>query len=374
MSYRRTTQSLTDQERLTQLKGRAWGQVARNLLKGSKDPSVISSRKIESNASRVNKAIRDLGDYVSYSRTKQEYSQSHKYYRVAGYNEESQEYGVAPTYDASWSAFHKMIFRGYANSNRTGSQEDFDYIGYMNVDNLCNSAMVYVYWHQDEYDIIKIDDSVYVYPVALKETRIKNMLRAIVEQHYRDDYTNKIERYLDLEPGTLKHEYDNSSINHFGEHAEDFTVERFFGTNGYRDEYKHGAEYYAALLHKLNKIAALIESKGGYEAITREMRRASMEELLINAPLVIHYEQEENKHFYTVKQKYHNKYMNIFMLRHSAHFVYDTLYGDDESVTPTDENRKDTWEPDEKRTKFIEAYRKDIACSQKNTCAVCQPT
>jgi hypothetical protein len=414
---RQRTLKPEDLERLLQLKRRIFGTVAKKLLKDPEAPHVVTDHLIESNAGRIQKAVRDLSNYVS--RIKGTTGGAGRYssdnqatYRVYGFKEESAELGVAPKFFSTWQDLHDELFCqvSYDNNYRSradiDSQEEYDRIGYREVSALRNSEAIYVYWHQNEYRIFHVEETssrysasapekrVYIYPLALEETRIKSILRAIVEAHYQDDYTTKLGRYLDIPVDLLKD--DDSDFFHtrnFSARAADLTQARFFGTRGYQEEYRHCVAFFDAKLRALAKMDAVVQSRGGYENVAREMRKASMEELLLNAPLVVNYDAshddtvDESDSAYSAqalqKKKYKDKYLNTLLLRNSQYFVYDTLFGEDESVQYFESGRASAknripngkdWEPNEKDVAFIEAVRKDVSCSQENTYAVLQPT
>jgi len=376
----------TPADRLLELKHRIWGTVAVNFLNNKENPYVIPASKIESHGGRIGKAIKDLGGLVSPARSKD----SARAYQVHDFETQSADLAVAPTFITTWQECHDEIFNKRYGIN---SQSDFDLAGYIDVDRLGHAGALYVYWHQDEYEFATVKAergeaaNVYVYPRALRETRTKAMLRAIVESHYNDDYITKLEHYLSIPEGSLKrNDTYEIEVRNFSARAADLSHDRFYGTNGFQEEYAHHREYLDALLHNLSKLDALIQSKGGYEHIHREMRKASMVELLEQAPLHINYEDEEINSTPVGTKKYQvykSKYPSVYLLRHSAYFDYDTLYGTDESVTYIDggsavENsysaKDHEYTPNEDECHIIEAYRKDIACSQKSTSGVLQPT
>jgi len=384
----------TEEQRLLELKLRIWGTVAVNLLNQKKDPHVIAGSKIESHRGRVGKALKDLRGLVSpagsIKDTRYGSTSTTKAYRVHDFETQSADLAVAPEFITTWQQFHDDIFTGYGICD----QQTFDRVGYRTLEELSNAGAIYVYWHQEEYEFITGTDvgttSTYVYPRAQTETRIKAMLRAIVESHYQDDYGTKLERYLGIPEGSLKRsDKYRIEVRNFCARAADLSAERYYGTSGFHAEYMHHKEYMDALMYNLNKLNLLIQSKGGFENITREMRRASIEELLIDAPLRLTYDDDEIRqtviasYEYTVNKK---KYPSTFLLRHSAYFNYDTLYATDESVTYIDDGHADTqkgslyakehgYTPDENECRIIETYRKDIACTlQKNTSGVLQPT
>jgi len=373
----------TEEQRLTQLKRRIWGAVAKNLLNGKKNPYVIAADKIEPHGNRIGKAVKDLDGLVSSAgsiKDTNKYSSTYtaKGYRVFDFETQSADLAVAPTFITTWQEFHQDIFIGYG----INSQQDFDKVGYLQIEELRNGVSIYAYWHRDEYEIITDENKdIYIYPRALLETRTKAILRAIVEQHYQDDYNTKLERYLDIPEGSLKRDAEYQiTVRNFSAYAADFTAERFYGPDGFRAEYSHHREYLDALLHNLNKMDAFIQSKGGYAEIAREMRRASIVELLVDAPLRVNYDDDEvNKTSIASKEYivYKKKYPSTFLLRHSEYFDYETLFSSDESVTYLKDDLNETrpaFHPNEDERHIVEAYKKEMTCSQENNSAVSLPT
>jgi hypothetical protein len=210
------------------------------------------------------------------------------------------------------------------------------------------------------------------------------MLRAIVEQHYQDDYTTKLERYLDLPAGSLKTEdtYD-LHIRNYCARAADLSESRYYGPKGYQEEYKHYQLYFEALQYNLNKLAARIIEKGGYENIIRDMRLASIETLLTNAPLHINVcddlPLEHLTHTARNKVKYESPYLNTYILRHSEYFDYESLYATDTTVSYIDSNQANLndrdleeheYVPNEDEVSIINAYLKESTCTSPKTTSV----
>jgi hypothetical protein len=373
--------SQTPAQRLTELKLRIWGHVARKLLQHPSAEHTISSDGIESHKGRIGKAISDLRGLVSYKGTTKGSgygSSTTSTYHVHDFETQSADLGAAPEFITTWQEYHDEIFKMYG----VDSQNEFDRIGYIETDQLHNAHAIYVYWHQNEYDFIKDGKEIYVYPRVHCASRIKAMLRGIVEQHYQDDFNTRLERYLSIPTDSLKRDDTYVvKVRNFCARAADLSEGRYFGGKGFKEEYEHYRLYYEALQYNLNKLAALIQEKGGYANIIREMRQTSMQELLINAPLCINNEMEEiEEESRDIKGKFKLKFLNTFLLRNSEYFEYDTLYTHDESVTYMDDNKAMIYEnsmdaesheftPDEEELQIIETYKKELACSQKNTSA-----
>jgi len=377
--------SQTPTQRLTELKLRIWGHVARKLLQHPSAEHTIPKVEIESHRGRIDKAINDLRGLVSPKGMDKE---GHTIYRVHDFETQSADLGAAPEFKTTWQEYHDEIFKTYG----AYSQNEFDRIGYIETNHLNDAHAIYVYWHQNEYDFIKDKKEIYVYPRVHCASRIKAMLRGIVEQHYQDDFNTKLEHYLNIPEGSLKRDDKYKvTVRNFCARAADLSEGRYFGDKGFKEEYEHYRLYYEALQYSLNKLAALIQEKGGYANIIREMRQTSMQELLINAPLCINNEIEEieeesneieeiEKKSRDIKGKFKLKFLNTFLLRNSGYFEYDTLYTHDESVTYMEDNKavirensmdaeSHEFTPDKEELKIIETYKKEIECSRKNTSA-----
>jgi hypothetical protein len=379
MRHQTPATPLTDEQRLTQLKLRIWGHVAKQLIRDPKAPHHCPESKIESNKGRITKALRDLGGLVSFKERIQEkqYSRSEINYQVNEFDAQSATLATVPVFLTTWKEYHDEVFQNFGFK----CQEEFDSIGYRGIDGLKNSEAIYVYWHQDEYEIIRGTDkhATCLFPKALKETRTKAMLRGIVEQHHQDDYTTKLENYLGLPALSLKRDdSDHITVRSFSARAADFRPDMI---KEFQREYETHRLYHEALLYNLNKLETMIQEKGGYDSVTREMRKASMTDLLINAPLALGYEEDRDLGNFDQRQevvkRYMDKYLNTYLLRNAQMFDYDILFGEDESVTylsrnsyanvPEERIAERQYTPDPVQQAVITAYLEERKqCSQKN--------
>lgn len=342
-----------DKARTHELMLRVWAEVARNKLLNEELPDAIPVTTIEGHRGRQGKAIRLLDDIVSYAgeRNTSKYSTySHKvrYYRVHKFDL-SEEYAEQTTdYPKTWDHYHHFM---YIYSHR----DDMALLGYKDIKDLNDASTLYVYWHQDEYDIIKEEDHINVYPKALLETRLKALLRAIVEEHVHTDYTRKLERYLDLPENSLKEETSTLvSIRNYTAEAGDFTRERYEGSKGYLEELKHYRDYYQAQLNDLERFVAIVHNKGGYAKIVEEMRKDSIQQILHLAPLHITATKKEDEGYHS-EMKAH--LINKYLLAHADYFDYDILYGEDTSIGYIHHDKID-FEPPEDELKLIDADKK----------------
>jgi hypothetical protein len=364
----------SDADRTIELKRRIFGRVAEALLYGRKNPKTITSSEVEGHRGRRDKATRLLSGYLRYVSSERKYSDTIATYSVERFEEESAALAEAPTFIDAWQEFHDEIYRGH------NDQQNFDDIGYAEVSQLSPANIIYIYWHQEEFDCSRGKEKYMVYPAAKREHRIKCMLRAVVEHEHQDRFATKLEKYLGIPDESLKRDDSFSfSVRNFCAKAADLTEERYFGANGFRDEYAHYRDYFEALLYNLHRLDELVKAKGGQAAVTREMRKATMTELLEEAPLRINYEEdpEDAKRRYSRDERETQKYISVFLLRNSMYFEYDTLYGSDESISYIDGDRaqmhegitdKHTFTPDEEELEVIKSASKErAACSAKKT-------
>jgi hypothetical protein len=359
-----------DAERVVQLKRKIWAHQAERLLYGKKDPRIIAASTIEDHRGRQAKAIRLLGEYINYSHTIGERHYKTTYHEIQNFEAESAELATGPTFIDLWQEFHDKIY-----GHLLSEQNDFDAVGYLEVSDLSPENILYVYWHQDEFDFIKEGECVKVFPSAKRTHRIKCMLRSVIEHEHQLDFASKLETYLGIPHDSLKR--DNSfsfTVRNFCAKAADLTEERYFGENGFRDEYKHYRDYFEALLYNLQRLDALVKTKGGQDVITREMRKATIKELLDEAPLRLDYTPPE-KHTYGRDPEQTLSMASVFIMRHSALFDYDTLYGSDESISYIEgdtaqirEDRTDehVFSPNEEEVTVIQSAAKErAACSAR---------
>jgi len=378
-----------DKARTDELKTKIFGHVAERLFSGDKNPYTITPQEIESHKGRIDKTLRLLSEYITYAGKKTEktsWGSTHEtvMYKVEHFEEESAAYAKAPEFMSTWDKLHDDIY-GYGAS--VSDQESFDLVGYRGVSSLGAAQILYVYWHQDEYDFATTKRKIpYVYPRALARTRTIAMLRAIVEQEHQDGFQTKLERYLGLTNESLKRDDKfKFEVRNFCARAADLTEERYFGKNGFRDEYAHYHDYFEALLLSLKRLDDQIKTKGGQAAVTREMRQATMTELLEESPLRINWERLSDKHYDADDtDRMLKRYASVFILRHSDLFTYDTIYGADESITYIDDKRavkyehmrdEHSFEPNAEEILVIESSKKEyVECSAKMISRILQTT
>lgn len=384
MRHRYTTPKvpLTDAQRLEELTIRVYGQVARNLLNNVAHPEIIKGSNIETHQGRYKKAINMLTNagIIEYAGVDNNCYQTKKKYRVLDFDTKSAQYEAAPKVRTTWKEFHQKIF----SFNNPDTQNEFDRLGFKDVSKLYDRNAIHVYWHKDEYQFLTDKrknvpnneiQGTYVYPVALEETRIKGILRALVEQHFQDDYHTKLERFLGIPAGTLDtddHAY--FSIRNFSAYSAHLTHDKFFGTKGFMDEYRTNLKYMQAMLHNLEKFERLVQFNGGFEGVVAQMRKDSISQILEDSPLTLGLTTDPDviKTYPKYSQEHKDserKFRDTFVLRNSGYFNYDSLYDTDTSIEYLD-NSEHEYRHDEERQRIIDVYEKEVEpspCTPKTT-------
>jgi hypothetical protein len=337
-----------DQERVEQLKLRVWGHVARNLLNGEDAPYEIPESEIESNRGRIGKALRDLSEYVRYIRTdKSQYSSGTKIYKVLRF-EESKSYKGDLTFFSDLHNIHKLVIKGETPDN----QIQFDTIAYKRTTEISLSNNIYIYWHLDEFDIISEGKGrSLIYPKTLLETRVKAVLRAIIEQHVYTYYHSWIETFLGIPKGSMRIDDEiKIKVRNFAAHSYRLSKENFLGDNGYLKEYTHFADYFQALAKSLKEFDQKIQDHGGYDTIVETYRKETIKLILEQAPLQAFSKKEAKREHFGYRMienpeaHLKNPYLNAFILKNAQYFDYDILYDTDKSlmVIKDDDKQLDT--------------------------------
>lgn len=331
-----------DTARLEQLKLRVWAKVASRLIKGKNNPYHVSDRDIENKGNRINKAktmLRDAG-YIIPSSVKD--NCNHTLYEVLHF-EDSKNLGTAPVFDTTGKDLYKTITGVY--------KENHEIAGYRNISSIPPLERIYVSWHLDQYTVA--DD--HVFPKNLQETRLKDVLRTVVEMHFQEDFWEKLETFLGLQKDSLKIVDGLLFVRNFSSTAFGFGKETIEGTGGFLEEYQHYEQYFKAVQYHIHKFLDIVRAKGGYEKIVEEMRRATMQELLHNAPLHLNDDNDDD-------EKEHSS----FILKHANYFHYDVLYADDTSIESFKKDEKDVFEPKDEQKAVIAAMEGDYkACTAK---------
>jgi len=336
----------TDAQRLEELKLKIWGTVAKQHLSGEKDPDVILQKQIENHKGRIDKALRLLGSYVSEGRTLRDtsmgYTHEETIHTVINL-EDSKYLGKAREFISGVKELHDELF-----NKEFSTQFEFDTIGYVTIESLTNEQAIYVYWHKDEYQFAEgtisktiISKETRLYPKALLDTRMKSIMRSIIEQYFHSNFHTKIEKLLKVPTGSIKHDdHFDLQIRNFSAHGHRFTMENYFGKNGFIDEYTHYHDYFEALIKSLNRFNSIIQQAGGHAALLESYRKEIIEHLIEVAPIHAFQPCKENRHFskIPIKEQFECPFLSAFILKNASYLNYDLLYEEDKSILFIDED------------------------------------
>lgn len=322
-------QQLEELERTNELKCTVWGKALLNELLQKTNPHEITSESIESNLGRISKAIRLLGNNVRYIGErviKESWGNSRKTYYQVQNIEDSRQYEEVPTFPTDLPTVHDNIF-----DFSPSSQFDMDTVAYRSISSLTRKETIYVYWHQNEFDIVSGEPDVRLYPKALLDTRFKLIMRSMVEQFFHSNFHTRIESYLGLPEESIKMEdHFKLEIRNFAAHGHRFSLEKYFGTNGFMEEYTHFRDYFQALINKMNDFRTVIQAAGGHVAITEKYRKDIITFLKRSAPL--HAFQTTVDRDDSIDKTFKNPFLNSFILRNAQYLDYDTLYSNDKNI------------------------------------------
>lgn len=336
--------NINDLERLEELKRIIWGHAATRSICSEDNPFLIAEETICDHKGRAAKAIRLLTDagYISWAGRK-------TIKRIWGdttiktYNihkmEESRAVEVEPVFITDIQNTHDEIF-----NNVFDTQFEFDTVIYKNAGALGNKYAIYVYWHQEDYEIITHKDSitweVRLYPKSLKDLRFKNIMRSLVEQYFHSNFHTKVEEYLNVPEGSIKKDdHFELKIRNFAAHGHRFSMEKYFGKNGFKNEYTHFKEYFTALINRLDTFQGIINEAGGQEVVTEKYRKEIISNLLTSAHLYSFQQKKEKNRYYRyfnavldIERQFKNPFINVFMLKHVNYLNYEVLFNEDKEI------------------------------------------
>lgn len=361
--------SKEDTERLNELKARVWAYTAKKLMNGDPNPYEIKKDNIEDHKGRIDKALRLLDSYTEYTRTDKVKTgwgfRSEEIYTIT-HLDESLFIGIAPQFNLSIQFLHDEIF----NQEELTEKSDIDTVGYRALLNLKDIEIIYVYWHQDEYLFLKTNVGTLVLPRALNDSRTKTMLRAVIDQYFHNNFHSRLEKYLGIAEGSINHEdHFSLSIRNFAAHGYRFSIEAYYGTNGFQQEYQHYHDYFEALLKNLARFKEIIDAAGGHSEIVKSYRKEIIDQLLMDAPLYafqpvpdfsnLPYEERPVR----AQKLYKNPFLYGFLLANAQFFDYETLYDGDTTILVIDAMdqcirvEETAFHPERKELDMIESSR-----------------
>lgn len=379
-----------DKERLEELKLKVWQWQAVALLQGKKNGSQIAASHIESHKGRRLKAVRLLTDngYIQFAKsctTKTAWGSDHQdtLYNILHFEDESPAAGVKPEFSKTWQ---EVLHEVYAYSSNEDNDDPFNQIGYEFVANLSPEAAIYIWWHKDEYDFERNPEDgrgKVCYPKVLQDTRVKAMLRSIVERNLSKTYHNRLETVMGLPKnslpcikGTGKSDEDGNPLEELGYEVEERTHLAYRNCGytpaifdqqhsiGMLEEYEYRVKYFAVIADAIRKFDEKVKATGGYEPIIKQMRIDIIQEFIDASPINMNLKCKDDEAFDSDLEV--KGASTRFMLKHGNFFDYDTLYGTDASVTHINESdlvERDfvsEFKPDKDDSKIVSQFREEM--------------
>lgn len=331
-------QQREDLDRTNELLTRIWGTVIKNKYRNKPNPDEITINQIESHQGRIQKAIKLLGRNIKYiGEQKVTTSRSIKMYKVLNLDQ-SKQFAKEPGFFDVIKLIHNTLFPiNYDN------QHDMDTLCYEHLLDMKGEHVIYVYWNEKEFDIVRGDDrnDIRIYLRASLDKRMKAIMRSLVEHYVHSFFHNHIEDCLGLRSGAIKTEdHFSPKIRNFAAYGHRFTMEKFYGKNGFLDEYTHFRDYFQALIDHMKDFQTHIDKAGGHAAIIEQYRKEIIASLLKKAPLAA-FSTLPKKEAYqatSIADQYKNPYLNAFILKNAQYLNYDVLYSDDKDILYIDQN------------------------------------
>lgn len=301
------------QKRLSELRLKVFGVVAKNLLKGDKEPYWLTEREIEGNRGRIGKALRLLSDNgylgsVKGSGAHPDINRSHtKLHQILRFDEEGAQYGVLEEFDFDFDMF-TLYSSGFENSPES--------TGFCMVRHLSHPLAIYVWYHQNEFRCIGSGSDKEFYPLAKEHQRDISIMRCFVEQYLACSYRDRFQELIGLK-GSFPLDFEKSIVHrNIGYSPTLLSTESL---ENFETEYTHWVQYFGAYQQLLRSFRDTLGTLGGPEVVLKKMRCDCISELLHRAPLDI------NKEYLAPRA--------LYILKHRDLIDYNVIYGQDASVT-----------------------------------------
>lgn len=331
-----------DQERLLELKLRVYSKIAYQLIEPDKDPDdpvdhgTLFESQIEGNKGRVNKAIKMLTEAGVVEKVKCK-DQEVQRYKILKFDE-AEVLGVKPEFNQFWNNHIGDVSNGMyreIDTNEEAIQESLDIvdnthdnlkdIGYKNFREFGDAEKIYIYYHQDEFDVYTWSNEHYTgkeyYRKDLLTFRHKMILKCLVELELLYNFP----QYLQYFSG-----YDSKVIRAKKEtefRFRKYAISSVFlknELNDILDTYKKHNDEANLMREALNKTIAWVKSVGGYKEAIKIIRKQIIEDFN-NGKKRFEFCLEDTKSNNTVRE-YLTRFK--FIESHKELFNYETLYED----------------------------------------------
>jgi hypothetical protein len=177
-------------------------------------------------------------------------------------------------------------------------KESLDLYGYKTFPELCPSHKIYLYYHQDLYNIIKQDvthklhEKLMIYPKTLIETRTKAVLKALMRMYCEEDMLSYLKRKFDLDltgQEQFREEYNTNfdiTLRNFSRHPITFSESCFkTASKSYIKEYNTNVD---KINFEYNRLKALVDKLNeGCGSVLEDYIKESVDNLVGKAPTLI---------------------------------------------------------------------------------------
>jgi len=377
-----------DAERLKKDVTKAYAVVACQRICGDKDPNFININKIEDNGTRAKKTIRLMQEAGYIGRTKidkQNYI-SRKYYEILHFDEKSPAFANKGDFKVDWKDLYKNLFYNYWYQYRLKAinKNAFTHNGYIDIKSLPSATAIDFFWNSDDYDVIKNNHDVLVYPKIFLEQRRINTLRCLVERQFHNKFSRELEKRVGLPENSLETlcTIDINMRNPFFTPF-DFNQQNFTGKYGFIDEIDYQIKHLQALRSRTLKFVDLAKKTGGFDKLIRQYRKDLIKSLFEDAALVA-FKGETDSDGDIIGEDGYDGYDILgaqYILRNSDVFDYDTMFGSNEEVCHINqfsiENQSphDPFEPSDQVKALIDSEDLPKSVKAGHTCsAVCGST
>ena len=328
-----------DQERLHELKLRVWAHVASQLIDPDNDPDekldnyTITDHQIETNLGRRNKAIRFLleAGIIEKISTKREGLERYKILKF----KEADSISVKPEFGNYWSnCLSDVQDSMFLDIEPNDPQETLDLdintkretlsgIEYKSFREFNDAEKIYIYYHQDEFDVYTYDNGHYTGKIYYRKDiltfRHKMILKCLVELEIFNNFPQYVGQYAGCNEEVIQPEnIEKFTFNKYAVSSV-FLKDEIASILKVYEEHKNKAN---KMLDAFNKTNAWVESVGGFDEALRIIRKQVIEDF-----------RSSNKRFeknmvtfcpqsnsYSIIFKFVNKHLDIFN--------YETIYGD----------------------------------------------
>lgn len=305
-----------DKARLLELKIHVWAHVAKALLEKGDRPYTMFQSEIEFNRGRWAKALRLLNSEGILKALGKELYEILKF-------DEAKELATKPVFDLAW---HKSIlvdvYSGLTEAKTINSA------GYLDMDMFSKTEILYIYFHQDEFNAIKFgyeDRNDGFYLKELETLRNKMILKSLLEIELQNNFPQYVQHYAGYKDTAIQSDigiefefkkYAMSSVFVRGEFASIY------------DQYKANADLANDLYDAFNKTSSWVDSVGGYPEAIKIIRKQIIQDFIVGHRRFSNYTCLDTSDNAKEYKSMSYKPMFDFVAKNKSLFSYEALYLD----------------------------------------------